>query len=136
MAKALGTTDAVTTCDCCGKSNLKMTVAMRLDDGEIVHYGRVCAARNTGKTTPQINSEIKAEAARIIAAARAEYKASPEYIAERARFAARDEYARTHGVRMIGPVAMEFVKDACAAADVARAAVAAKFGLNSYQVLA
>ncbi|MES1979582.1 MAG: hypothetical protein V4451_16190 [Pseudomonadota bacterium] len=136
MAKAIGTTDAVTTCDCCGKSNLKLTVAMQLDDGEVVHYGRTCAARNTGKTAPQINSEIKAEAARVLAAARAEYLASPEYIAERARFAARDEYARTHGVRMVGGVAMEFVKDACAAADVARAAIATKFGLNAYQVMA
>lgn len=136
MAKALGTTDAVTACDCCGKSNLKMTVAMQLDDGEVVHYGRTCAARNTGKTTPQINSEIKIEAARKVAAARAEYRASAEYIAERARFAARDEYARIHGVRMIGTVAMEFVQDACASADVARAAIAAKFGLHSYQVMA
>src|ERR1700686_2378031 len=58
MATAHGITDAVTTCDCCGKSNLKQTVIMELTSGELVHYGSVCAARNTGKTQKQIKREI------------------------------------------------------------------------------
>lgn len=42
----LGTTDEVTTCDCCGKTNLKNTVAIRdLDEGEVLHFGVTCAAR-------------------------------------------------------------------------------------------
>src|SRR6185369_5700834 len=32
-AKFLGTTDEVTTCECCGRSNLKGTVALELEDG-------------------------------------------------------------------------------------------------------
>lgn len=132
MTRALGTDDSITTCDCCGKSNLKHTVIIELDDGEIVHYGSVCATRNTGKASKVINSEIRAELARKVNAARAEYMASPEYRAERARFAERDRV----NSRMLGRDAMEFVRDACAAADVARAAIAAKFGLSTYQVLA
>lgn len=42
--KLLGTSDERTTCDCCGKSNLKMTVALEVDGG-VVHFGRDCAGR-------------------------------------------------------------------------------------------
>ena len=42
----LGTTDEHTSCDCCGKKNLKSTVAIRnLDIGEDVFFGVTCAAR-------------------------------------------------------------------------------------------
>lgn len=42
--KVLGINDDVTTCECCGKSNLKCTVVLTNGEGE-VHYGRDCAAR-------------------------------------------------------------------------------------------
>lgn len=45
MLKVLGTTDEITTCDCCGKANLKLTVALESDATGIIHYGRDCAAR-------------------------------------------------------------------------------------------
>lgn len=73
MAKALGIDDSVTTCDCCGKSNLKSTVVIELDSGEIVHYGSVCAGRNTGKANKQINKEIKDHEAQKVNAARKEW---------------------------------------------------------------
>lgn len=42
--RILGKNDEVTTCECCGKTNLKLTVV--LTDGEReVRYGRDCAAR-------------------------------------------------------------------------------------------
>lgn len=62
--QALYLDDSVTTCDCCGRTQLKATVAMRLDCGGILHYGRTCAARNSGKDQKQINTEIYAEQAR------------------------------------------------------------------------
>jgi hypothetical protein len=62
--KALYITDEITTCECCGRSELKATVAMQLNDGGILFYGRSCAARNSGKTTKQIKQEIFAEEAR------------------------------------------------------------------------
>ena len=42
--KILGTTDENTTCDKCGKTNLKGTVALETGEG-IVHYGTTCAAK-------------------------------------------------------------------------------------------
>ncbi len=127
MARALGTDDAVTTCDCCGKTNLKFTVAMELDDGEVVHYGSTCAGRNTGKTRPQINGEMKAEAKRVRDAAVAEYRATPERAAYLAKLAARP---RT----LIGSAAFEFIVDESVADDAARARIAAKFGLRSFEI--
>jgi hypothetical protein len=60
-ATALCLDDSVTTCDCCGRVNLKATVLMQLEDGALVHFGQVCAARNTGKPRQQITKEIRAE---------------------------------------------------------------------------
>lgn len=45
MPKFLGSNDEQTTCDCCGKSDLKKTVIIELDSGEIVRYGADCAAK-------------------------------------------------------------------------------------------
>ena len=127
MAKALGTDDSITTCDCCGKSNLKLTVTIELDCGEIVHYGTTCAARNTGKSSKQINSEIRTEATRIRDAAIAEYHASFEYKALMAKIQARPH-------NMIGRVAMEFIAAEDAADTQARIRIAEKFGLKSYAI--
>lgn len=42
----LGITDAITDCSCCGKANLKYTVAIEIvETGEIVFYGSVCATK-------------------------------------------------------------------------------------------
>jgi len=133
-AKALGIDDSVTTCDCCGKSGLKSTVVMELENGDIVHYGCVCAARNSRKTSKQINAEIRDHAEQVLRAARAEFASTPEYLAYRARLAERDRVAQITGVRMIGRIAMEFVHDAGVAEDAARARIAAKHGLKPYQL--
>lgn len=133
MARALGIDDSVTTCDCCGKSGLKSTVAMELDSGDIVHYGCVCAARNTGKAQKTITSEIKAERARKVDLARNEWKHHPANAAYRARVAERDAVAKATGVRMVGTVAMEFVHDACEAASAAQNDIAGRYGLMKYE---
>lgn len=45
-AKFLGTTDDVTTCDCCGRKGLKSTVALELAEAtDPVYYGVTCAAK-------------------------------------------------------------------------------------------
>jgi hypothetical protein len=42
----IGITDEITTCDCCGRSNLKSTVMISLDgESDPVHYGSDCAAK-------------------------------------------------------------------------------------------
>lgn len=77
--RAIGTDDSVNTCDCCGKTRLKYTVVMLSTDGETLHYGSTCAARNSGKAQRQIASEIKAHEQRIYDAAMDEYRAHPLY---------------------------------------------------------
>lgn len=54
----LGTTEEVTVCDCCGKSNLKKTIAFD-NCGEIIYYGVVCASNETGKKSDEIKVDIK-----------------------------------------------------------------------------
>lgn len=43
--KVVGRTDEVTTCDCCGKQNLKFTVMISVDGAEPGYYGCVCAVK-------------------------------------------------------------------------------------------
>jgi len=65
MAKAMkfrvrGTTDDVTTCDCCGRQNLKATVVMEVLDadgngtGQMYYLGRDCAAKASGWTQREV----------------------------------------------------------------------------------
>jgi hypothetical protein len=66
MFKVLGSGDDVTVCDCCGRKNLKLTVALENEaTGEQVRYGRDCAAAavlgvKNAKNADQISSEAKA----------------------------------------------------------------------------
>lgn len=43
--RALGTCDHVNTCQCCGKADLKRTIAIEHESGGISYYGVNCAAR-------------------------------------------------------------------------------------------
>lgn len=43
--KILGITDEKLECECCGKTNLKCTVALEMEEGGVVYYGRDCAAK-------------------------------------------------------------------------------------------
>lgn len=134
MARALGITDAVTSCDCCGKSGLRRTVCMELDGGELVHYGTTCASRNTGKPRAVIAAEVRqAEAARLTAA-RQEWRQHPAFLAERARYAERDQHARETGQRMSGRAAMEFVQAVGNAADNECRALTARHGVPYWAV--
>ncbi|MCX5206104.1 hypothetical protein OG897_32420 [Streptomyces sp. NBC_00237] len=61
-----GVTDDCTTCDCCGRSNLKRTVALiPLDedgneDGDAVYYGTACAAMAMRRRTTSITNAANA----------------------------------------------------------------------------
>lgn len=56
----LGTDDSVTVCDCCGRKDLKSTVAIETDAGEVVHYGAVCASRALKVGVKVVKEETKA----------------------------------------------------------------------------
>jgi hypothetical protein len=43
-AQILGISNDITTCECCGKSNLKKTVVLEIGEA-VVHYGSDCAGK-------------------------------------------------------------------------------------------
>lgn len=62
----LGASDEITVCDCCGRSNLKVTVALEnTETGKVVHFGRDCAGaavfgRKTAKNAANVADEARA----------------------------------------------------------------------------
>lgn len=56
----LGNTDEVDTCDCCGRTNLKATVALETEAGAVVYYGVTCAARAIGRKVSEVKAAAKA----------------------------------------------------------------------------
>lgn len=69
-----GTSDEVTTCDCCGKTDLKSTVAIHDDEqGETLFFGSTCAARALKVSIKEVTTSTKAadrakaEVARLVA---------------------------------------------------------------------
>lgn len=125
----LAIVDDVNTCDCCGKSNLKSTVAMERDDGEVLHFGSVCATRHSGRDSKAIASEAVAALELKQATARREFNASVEEIECQARIALANKNRITPGK----PFA-DFCRDAVRAAQAKRAEVAAKFNLAAYAI--
>ncbi len=57
--KFMGTTDDVTTCDCCGRADLKSTVAISIDEADPVFFGVVCAARALGRSAKDVRTETR-----------------------------------------------------------------------------
>ena len=72
----IGTTDEVTTCGCCGRSDLKGTIVLQAaDGGDFVFFGSVCGARAQGWTVKDFNKAAKtAEQARKHAALMQQYE--------------------------------------------------------------
>lgn len=78
MVTILGTDDTITTCECCGKTNLKHTVAVEIS-GVIHHYGSVCATKHTG--VKNINKAIIDTRAALLKELDTRLMQSPEGIA-------------------------------------------------------
>jgi hypothetical protein len=70
--RAAGTSDEITTCDVCGKEELKGTVRLVIDDDNSEIFAGVnCAAKLSGKPVKGIRDEIRvADQAERIAAQR------------------------------------------------------------------
>lgn len=116
MFKILATDDAVNTCDCCGKSNLKFTFAVEVG-GDVLHYGSTCVTKHTGRTFIQAKNEIaEREAARVMARER-KYQATREAIKLTARM------IEAHRLRLVGKAFKEFCAAERAAADAKRAEI-------------
>ncbi len=83
----LGTTDERSECDCCGRRNLKLTVAL-LFEGEVepVFFGTSCAAKALRMPAKEVKAAAKAADDAKAASERAEREAV--YKAEMARWVA------------------------------------------------
>lgn len=124
--KALYLDDSVDTCDCCGRTGLKVTVAMKLDDGGILYYGRTCAARNSGKDQRRIKEEIEIDKKERKAAACAEFYAHPAKLAWQAkRELLFNEFGRLAPAEWI-----EKMKPESASVKLAQAEIASKYKLH------
>lgn len=124
----LGTDDAVNTCDCCGKTNLKFTVAVDVD-GETLHYGSTCATRHTGKSAPQIRREIENAYKVKVGAAVREYKQSSEYLAYAVKL------AEAHRNKIaVGKAFKDYLQGTNEAANRKAVEIAAKHGVKTWEV--
>jgi hypothetical protein len=123
----LGTDDAVNTCDCCGKSNLKFTVAVSVN-GEIMHYGSVCATKHTGKTSKQIKVDITDRHASMIRAAKDELRCRPEV----AEAVLAKDVARKAG--LVGVAFLRTCKEANDAERKVQQEIAEKYNLRFSEI--
>jgi len=130
LFKILGFEEAITTCDCCGKAHLKGTFGIEMiESGEILYYGSVCVTRNTGYTKKEINAMAKADEAERVKIARAEYLATPEYAAARAR------NQEAHALKIVpGSAFKAFVLETADADRAVQKAIAAKYKVATYQL--
>jgi hypothetical protein len=55
--RILGSTNDVTTCECCGRDNLKKTVALDDYEGNVTYYGETCAAKAMGMKVTEFKKE-------------------------------------------------------------------------------
>lgn len=90
--KFLGNSDDVTTCECCGRTNLKSTVALSIDDGEAVYFGVTCAARALAMDAALVRKASKAADDEKYRAEQAARRAKAE-----AEFALWDAFLKAHG---------------------------------------
>jgi hypothetical protein len=74
--KYLGVTDETTTCDCCGKGELKSVIGLELASGAVVRYGTTCAAKALGlRRSPKTFAAVVAKIEEIVAGNAAKAKA-------------------------------------------------------------
>ena len=89
---AAGTTDEITICDHCGRTELKGTVRMTAGESELF-MGTSCAANMTGKPAREITREAKAgdRAAR-------EGALAAKYADDRSEYAAQEAWFKINGL--------------------------------------
>lgn len=129
MHTILGIEDSVNTCDCCGKTGLKFTIAVDMS-GKVLHYGSVCATRHTGKESKVVRKEAKDAMTARREAAKREVREHPTYSAY---------YARMHAARTLGLIStafLEFCRAEREAQEAAQHAIAARSGFKFYEIYA
>lgn len=125
----LAIVDDVNACDCCGKQNLKSTVAMERDDGEVVYFGSVCATRHSGREAKAIRSEAKHAHESNVKNATVHYRHSYEAI----EYSIKLAEASRLGIRP-GKAFADHVRNAGEAADAKRKELAEQFRVAAYEI--
>jgi hypothetical protein len=127
--KTLAIVDDVNTCDCCGKSNLKSTVAMERDDGVVFYFGCVCATRHSGRDTKTIRSEAETAYNTKVGLAKAEFANTDESI----NYNTTLNQARVLKIA-VGASFREFTRHASDKAETKRKQIATKYGISPFAV--
>lgn len=70
----LGITDETTVCECCGKKNLKCTVVLEDESGNLVRFGRDCASRALGWGLNATKAEARARDRMLVEMQRNAYR--------------------------------------------------------------
>lgn len=102
--KVLGITDERNECDCCGKKNLKCTVALEHTDadgngtGSIVYFGRDCAARKIYGNNKSGNVKSVEALGKAIEYARKWLRHTDKHTARLVGDAIRCRFTRVHEV--------------------------------------
>jgi len=126
--KVLGITDDVTECYCCGKLNLKQTVAFEIDGNE-TFYGTTCATKFYKKEFKDIKAEIKTNLDKRTREARIVYRTSPEYAAYNQAIKEANDWPRQPGSFQRRT---EFIRPFAQAIHVKQAEIALRFRVPRY----
>lgn len=99
-----GWSEDVTTCQCCGREDLKGTVVLEhVETGEILYYGCVCAGRALGWSAAEARKRLEREAKdqrkQLHEQASLELLAHPLYQQARALCAKAHAEAQARGIR-------------------------------------
>lgn len=100
--RILGITDEKTECECCGKANLKCTVAIEHLDGDgngtgsIMYYGRDCAARTMYGSNKSGNVAAVESVAKAIEYAKKWLRATEKHTAKVVANAIRVRFTAVH----------------------------------------
>ncbi len=77
--KILGYTEHVTECDCCGRTDLKGTIALESNGGDINYFGTTCGAKIANYTVKVFKEHISEEYKNNLKKASVEYRSSAEH---------------------------------------------------------
>lgn len=97
MAKIIGINDEQTSCDCCGREDLKKTVIVQFEDSDAVQrYGVVCASKMLGRSADDLRKEANKAQRLLISSARIAARAEYAQCEARLAFVSAIEYANNN----------------------------------------
>lgn len=127
MHTILGVEDSVNTCDCCGRTGLKYTVAVSIG-GDVLHYGSVCVTRHTGKSSAAVRKEARDAREQRLNSARKTVETHPSYAAYQSRMDAARK------LNLLSTAFMEYCRVEREAQHTAQSQIALQSGFKFYEL--